>query len=157
MLKQYGGHPLFWCRLNNKFDQRSEPEKSTVSTEKEAARSEIKKTLAEKRDALRQQMMADGKDSKEAAFDAEVQTALEQAAETADILKKYGKVGETFSITGGVINVDVDAGSEGLAFTFHPSYKNPSYGVVQVKKGVVNLQGDNNQLTDTPARVNEYE
>lgn len=58
-------------------------------------------------------------------------------------------------VSGGTINVNVDSGYTGLGFTFESP--NASCGAVQVKKGVVNLHGDNNKLTDVPARVNEYD
>lgn len=58
-------------------------------------------------------------------------------------------------VSGGNINMKVDVPYSGFAFVFE--YPSETYGVVQVKKGVVNLQGNNNKLTDTPARVNEYE
>lgn len=62
------------------------------------------------------------------------------------------------NITGGAIDVNVDTGSEGTAFMFYPYYTSPeTYGVVQVKKGIVTLHGDNNVMTNISARVNEYE
>lgn len=57
------------------------------------------------------------------------------------------------NITGGSINVGVDDGYEGYAFIFqYPS--NTNDGIVNVKDGVVNLQGTNNVLTNGSERVN---
>ena len=56
------------------------------------------------------------------------------------------------TVSGGSINVGVDAGYVGYGFNFQ--YDEAPEVAVQVKDGIVTLNGDNNVLTNAPGRVN---
>lgn len=67
----------------------------------------------------------------------------------------FGVAGKAdISISGGSIDVNVDAGHSGYGFNFNPQFADQAYGVVQLKDGVVTLHGNNNYLTNAAARVN---
>ncbi len=93
---------------NNDTTEASGAEISEISSaielalpeDKEAIRSEIISEYSEKQDKLRQQMIADGKDARNAAFDADVQMEVEQANEAADILKKHNRLDNNFTFEG---------------------------------------------------------
>ncbi|MBQ9557995.1 MAG: hypothetical protein IJU94_05245 [Clostridia bacterium] len=56
------------------------------------------------------------------------------------------------TVSGGSISVGVDTGYEGCGFNFELS--DSAYGIaVQLKDGIVTLNGDNNVLTNAPGRV----
>ena len=67
----------------------------------------------------------------------------------------FGVAGRAdINVSGGSIDVNADAGHAGYGFSFNPRFADQAYGVVQLKDGVVMLHGDNNILTNAPARVN---
>lgn len=75
----------------------SSPEESSAPTEKDMIRREIKNEFNKKKDKIRKEMIANGKDSKDATFDADEQVLIEQVNEVADILKKYNILDKQFT------------------------------------------------------------
>lgn len=73
---------------------------SYVPTEKDYIRTEIYDDLNNRKDKLRQEMTANGKDAKEAYWDADNQVEYERAMEAVDILKKYNKLSNDFTLNG---------------------------------------------------------
>ena len=75
----------------------STPIESPAPTENDTIRNEIKKERSEKKQKLYEEMISNGKNEKDAMFDAEVQISLESANEAADILKEYNKLDSDFT------------------------------------------------------------
>lgn len=71
---------------------------SYVPTEKDYIRTEINDEIHNKKDKLRQEMIANGKDAKIARVDADEQVEYERATEAVDILKKYNKLNNYFTL-----------------------------------------------------------
>ncbi len=71
---------------------------SYVPTEKDYIRTDIYDELNDRKAKLRQEMIANGKDAKEAYWDAESQAESEMIIEAVDILKKYNKLNNDFTL-----------------------------------------------------------
>ena len=71
---------------------------SYVPTEKDYIRTDIYDKLNDRKAKLRQEMIANGKDAKEAYWDAESQAESEMIIESVDILKKYNKLNNDFTL-----------------------------------------------------------
>ena len=71
---------------------------SYVPTEKDYIRTDIYNELNDRKAKLRQEMIANGKDAKEAYWDAESQAESEMIIESVDILKKYNKLNNDFTL-----------------------------------------------------------
>lgn len=71
---------------------------SYVPTEKDYIRTDIYDELNDRKAKLRQEMIANGKDAKEAYWDTESQAEFEMIIEAVDILKKYNKLNNDFTL-----------------------------------------------------------
>ena len=71
---------------------------SYVPTEKDYIRTDIYDKLNDRKAKLRQEMIANGKDAKEAYWNAESQAESEMIIESVDILKKYNKLNNDFTL-----------------------------------------------------------
>lgn len=89
--RQNSTPPTVWDKAASDYSD------SYVPTEKDTIRTEIQKERSEKKAELYQQMTADGKDTQEAAFDADEQMLIEQVNEVGSILKKYNRLDKNFS------------------------------------------------------------
>lgn len=85
------GPPTVWDKTASDYVD------SYVPTEKDTIRSSITKERSEKKDKIYQQLLADGKDTKDAAFEADEQILVEQFKEVADVLKKHNKLDSDFA------------------------------------------------------------
>ena len=74
---------------------------SYVPTEKDYIRTDIHDEINKRKEKLCQEMIANGKDSKEAYYDSDSQIEYERALESVDILKKYNKLNNEFTLING--------------------------------------------------------
>lgn len=109
-------------------------------------RNEVKQEKSSRQNQLRQEMIAEGRNSGDANFDAKVEVEAEQLAEAAEILKKHGRLSNDFTFTGFDSNVQcMKAACELLKSSEKPDVRDQVKLELVLERGLLALMNRNEQ------------